>query len=344
MQLDITCSTDDNYVQHCMAMLCSVFENNRTHSIKVHLLHHGLSLEKQKMMEQLAGRYNNQIIYYDVDIDKLSCVSIADNHPNLSIATYFRFFLPSLLEEDIKRVLYLDCDVIVLKDISELFNLDMEEYGVAAVKDATPGTNAHRMVMGLDLGGSAFCAGVLMINIDYWRKYDCQMHMLDFASKMGGHLFMEDQDVLNHEFRGHWFQLPYKYGYAPMSIASLDKSQKMADIIEYVCEPSIIHYATHVKPWLDIRIPDDEYYWKYVKLSGYPNPVETRCLDRYRNPIRVTKVRYYLNLYIHPFIPDTIEILLRDIFDLLVLFTSVFNKRKFREYRIKRWLRKYTHQ
>ena len=39
----ITCSTDDNYVQHCMAMLCSLFENNAGYVFHVHLLHHALS-------------------------------------------------------------------------------------------------------------------------------------------------------------------------------------------------------------------------------------------------------------------------------------------------------------
>ncbi|WP_455541350.1 glycosyltransferase family 8 protein [Prevotella fusca] len=339
----ITCSTDDNYVQHCMAMLCSVLENNREHNVFIHLLHHSLSESSQQLISEMAKRYEAEICFYDIDIDQLSGFSIADYHPNLSIATYFRFFLPSLLDKSIKRVLYLDCDVIVLRDVSELFHIDLDGYGVAAVKDFTPGSDEHRRVMGLELDDRAFCAGVLMINLEYWRDYGSEKRLFEYASKMGENLFMEDQDVLNHEFKRRWFQLPYKYGYTPMSIVPLDNSQKWADVVEYSLKPSIIHYASYVKPWLDIRIPYDRYYWKYLKLSGFPNPCMTPCLERYKNSVRITKVRYYLNYYVRPFVPNIVEIIIKDIVDVFTLLSYVFTRRgKFKEYRLKRWLKKYN--
>jgi len=342
MRFDLTCSTDDNYVQHCMAMLCSVLKNNQNHNICIHLLHHALSEKSQELISNMVQRFGAKIYYYDVDINQLSRVSIAEYHPNLSIATYFRFFLPSLLDDSIKKVLYLDCDVIVLKDVSDLFLIDLDGYGVAGVKDVTPGSDKHRQFMGLELDDRAFCAGVLMINLEYWRKNKSEECMFRYASEMSGKLIMEDQDVLNYVFRKHWFQLPYKYGYTPMSIASLDKSQKYADIFEYVFSPSIIHYAAHVKPWLDIRIPDDQYYWKYVKLSGYPHPAKIQCQERYRKAIYFTKIRYYLNFYLRPFIPRILEYLLEDFFDLLVLISYGFGRKGFKKYRLKRWLAKYN--
>lgn len=341
MRLDITCSTDNNYVQHCMAMLCSVFENNKGHNIKVHLLHTSLSANGQSILSSMSKRYNNEIIFYEIDDRELACVSIADNHPDLSIATYYRFFIASLLPKDIDKVLYLDCDVIVLQDISELFSLDLDGYGVAAVKDVTPENDLHRQILGFELDGKAFCAGVMMINLEYWREHNCQRTMLDYANKMGKKLIMEDQDVLNHEFRGCWFELPYKYGRTPMSIAPLDKSQKYADIKEYVFHPAIIHYAAFVKPWLDIRIPDDKFYWKYVKLSMFMSPQKTKVTKDNRSKIRKLKFRYYVNFYLHPFIPDLIEMFVRDVLGLLKLFAFIFRPNLFAEYRLKRWLKKY---
>ncbi|APW34459.1 glycosyl transferase, family 8 [Prevotella intermedia] len=342
MRFDLTCSTDDNYVQHCMAMLCSVLENNRNHDIFIHLLHHGLSQNGQQLISNMVLRYGAKIRYYDVDVDRLSSFSIAEYHPNLSIATYFRFFLPSFLDSSIKKVLYLDCDVIVLKDVSELFHIDLAGYGVAGVKDVTPNSDKHRQVMGLELDDRAFCAGVLMINLEYWRLNNSEERLFKYASEMNGKLIMEDQDVLNYEFKRHWFQLPYKYSYTPMSIAPLDISQKWADIFEYVSSPSIIHYAAHVKPWLDIRIPDDQYYWKYVKISEYPTPTITHCQERYRNAIRITKVRYYLNYYLRPFIPHIFEILIKDIAGIFILFSYALGRKDFKAYRLKKWLEKYN--
>lgn len=342
MHLDITCSTDDKYLQHCAAMLCSVFENNREHDITVHLLHHGLSADSQSFLLQIAERYGDKVIYYDVDMDKLGNVSINKQwHPNLSIATYYRLLLPSLLDKTIERIFYLDCDIIVLDDISPLFTIDMDGYGVAGVEDTTPGFDYHRRVMGMTLDQKAFCAGVLMINLKYWREHDCERHLLDFAHKMEKRLCLEDQDVLNHEFRNHWFKLPYKYMRTPMAIAPLDRQQRWADVEEYVFNPVIIHYAAHVKPWLDISIPDGKYYWKYVRLSQFPNPVKTRTMERYRWPIRKAKIRYYINLYIHPFIPDLLEMLLVDVYNIFKGFALLFRPSKFMRYRIQRWLHKY---
>ena len=63
----ITCSTDGNYVQHCMAMLCSLFENNTGYIFHVHLLHHALSEHGQQLITALCQRYSCAISFYDID-------------------------------------------------------------------------------------------------------------------------------------------------------------------------------------------------------------------------------------------------------------------------------------
>ncbi len=339
MNFNITCSTDENYVQHCLAMLCSLFENNKSHHMTVHLLHNDLPIDSQSLIRELCEKYNNDILFYDIDLSSFSRVSI--KHSELSIATFFRIILPELIDSSIEKILHLDCDVIVLKDLSSLFDLDLSHFGVAAVKDSTPLNDAHRQIMGLQLDDKAFCAGVLLINLKYWRQNNCQQNMLEYANENSNNLFMEDQDVLNHEFRGKWFQLPYKYGYAPMTIANLDRDQKWSDILEYAFEPSIIHYATHVKPWLDIRIPDDTYYWKYVKLSKYPNPQKTKASKVNRKRIQKTKLRYYINYYIRPFIPNSLELLFFDLFNFVKMLVMISLPHRFKRYRLQRWYAKY---
>ena len=83
----ITCSTDSNYVQHCMAMLCSLFENNKDYIFNVHLLHHGLSVEGQGLITKLCGSYKNIITFYDIDEKLTAEFRISEDHPNLSVAT-----------------------------------------------------------------------------------------------------------------------------------------------------------------------------------------------------------------------------------------------------------------
>lgn len=340
MNIHITCSTDVNYMQHCMAMLCSVLENNRRHNITIHLLHHLLPKQNQDFFVEMCERYHQTILFYDVDESKLGTVHFS--HPDLSIATYYRLLLPVLLDKSIDRILYLDCDVIVLQDISELFEVNLDGYGVAAVKDSAPVSNAHRMLVGLNLGDKYFCAGVLLVNLKYWRENNSSEVMFDFINKHSRELVFEDQDVLNYAFRNHWFQLSNKYGKAPLSVAIMDDNQKPFDYTDYAFNISIIHYATHIKPWLDIRIPKDHYYWKYVELSGFPQPQKSKVSPHNRKRIIKSKTRYYINWYIRPWIPDFIELLIKDIFYLFVLIFNLFRPSYFKHYHLKRFLSKYN--
>ena len=340
MKLHITCSTDVNYLQHCTAMLCSVLENNKEHDITIHLLHHLLPQHCQCFLHEMCCRYRQEIIFYDVDESRLDRVHF--KHQDLSIATYYRLLLPTLLDKTIDRVLYLDCDVIVLQDISELFKIDLSNYGVAAIKDSAPISNEHRLLIGLELDCKYFCAGVLLINLQYWRKHNSSETMFDFLDKHAQELFFEDQDVLNFTFRNHWFQLPNKYGKAPLTVAIIDDNQKPFDYEEYAFNASIIHYATHIKPWLDIRIPNDHHYWKYVKLSGFPNPQTTKVSQYNRKRIIKTKIRYYLNWYIRPWIPNFLELLVWDIADVFFFFLNVLRPNAFKHYHLIKFLRKYN--
>lgn len=272
MRIDITCSTDNNYVQHCMAMLCSVYHNNAEHEIYTHLLHNGLSSNSISLFESLNKRYNNTIIFYYIDEAKVKDAKLKENSP-VTITTYYRLLLPELLSKSITLILYLDCDVIVRKDISELFTeIDMSGYGVAAVKDSLPWNTKHRFVMGLSLEEASFCAGVMLINLQYWREHDCKRKLMNFSTKDTGEVFFADQDALNFVFRKHWYQLPYQYGHSPLSIAVLNRGQRWSDYWANAYDPSIIHFAAHVKPWFKVKFPQRELYWHYLELSGFPTP------------------------------------------------------------------------
>lgn len=343
MRIDITCSTDDNYVQHCMAMLCSVYHNNSEHKVYTHLLHNGLSSESISLFQNLNARYNNSILFYSIDEEKIKDVKLKVNSP-VTIATYYRLLLPELLSESIDLILYLDCDVIVRKDISELFSdIDMSDYGVAAVKDSLPWNTKHRFVMGLSLDESSFCAGVMLINLKYWREHNCKQRLIDFSTKDIDEVFFADQDALNYVFRKHWYQLPYQYGHSPLSIAILDRGQRWSDYWANAYDPSIIHYAAHIKPWFKVKFPESNLYWHYLELSDYPNPRIIPASSDVIRSIKSLKYKYYISKYIRPLIPNLIEIIINDLINIVQFTTSINSKKKIKSFLLRRWLSKYNH-
>ena len=133
----VTCNTDDNYLQHCCAMLCSLFENNQEMRFHVHLLTHSLAADSKLFLNSLCQRYGHEISVYNVEESKLNGVKFRKNRP-LTKAAYYRILLPEILHENIERVLYLDCDIIVLGSVKELYEIDLSEYALAACQDACP--------------------------------------------------------------------------------------------------------------------------------------------------------------------------------------------------------------
>lgn len=346
MTYHVTCSTDDNYLQHCVAMLCSLFENNKEHEIYVHLLVDSLSDDSRQLISKLCKRYHGKAIYYNIDSKVLENVQLNSNinfngKQMYSIATYFRMLLPTLLPKEIRRILYLDCDVIILQDISELYNLNLENYGVAAVTESVIYGSYHRFKMGLGLQHTTFCAGVMMINMDYWRQDHSQEKLLEYCKRSWKGVYMQDQDALNYVFRDRWFVLPFKWGKMPFAIAPIDKKQKWFDIKEFVEKPCIYHYSAHVKPWLDVWFPDKHYYWEYVKISGFPNPKKTHANRQLRIRIYKSVTRFIINKYIRPFIPDIVEILLKDIYNIILFTLNILRPKRFKDLMLKRWCQKY---
>lgn len=341
----ITCSTDDYYVQHCMAMLCSLFENNIESKFHVHLLMDKLSQQSCDYLKQLCKRYKNEIFFYQIDGNSMEGIPLSElqfnGRPAYSIATYYRMLLPSIIPTEVNQILYLDCDIIVLGKVDELFSLNLKGYGLAAVSDCSPFDSYHRFKMGLGLNNTAFCAGMMMINLDYWRKNNSQTELMEYALRDWKAVYMQDQDALNYVFRDSWYQLPYKWGKTPLSVAPVDERQRWFDIEEYVFCPQIIHYSAHVKPWLNVWFPERKFYWEYVALSGYPNPQIIHTTQDVKKRIYISLARYYINKYVRPFIPNIIEQLIKDCINIVLCLLYLFRKKRMRMHILKLWYLKY---
>lgn len=314
----VTCSTDDKYAQHCAAMLCSLFENNQDKIFCIHLLTNILSEKNRKSLEGLCLRYTNKLLIHVVNEDPLDGVQFRAKRP-LTKAAYYRLLLPSILAE-LDRVLYLDCDMIILGNIAPLFELDLNGYALAACSDPMPFTDIHRLQLNHPVGTKAFCSGMMMINLAYWREHHCEETFLKFARKKREPVYLHDQDVFNYTFKGQWFQLPPKWNVSPMKVRIYDEGFRTFDYIEYYQAPIIYHYCANIKPWYGCVSPKRSYYLQYLKHSGYPDIVIqkrtfTEKLIAVKEFIRVT----YRN-QVEPFIPIILSMLINDVIGIVNLF------------------------
>ncbi len=320
MNFDVTINTDDNYIQHAMAMLDSLYENNRDHSITVHVLQKNLSEQSKEFLNVLSKRYDNKVLFYDVDESKLEGVQFRKNRP-LSMAAYYRLLLSSVLPKEIDRVLYLDCDMIVLKDVSEVFSIELDDYALAASLDHFPYDHQHRLQLHMDVGERTFCSGVMLVNLKYWRLHNVEDGLLEYAKRHRKTVYLHDQDVLNYFFKKKWFLLPPKWNRVACDVNTVKcNDYKAFDYYEYRYDPMIIHYADlGIKPWLNFATPNRKYYLKYLKNSTFEPVSFQRGSFALRLKAYKAIVTNFWGLVFSPYVPQIFKIVTNDI-KVLLLF------------------------
>jgi lipopolysaccharide biosynthesis glycosyltransferase len=263
----ICCITDDKYAQHCAVMLCSLFEKNKDKIFCIHILTTTLNEDTKQKLSNMVQSYHSTCIFHRVDEAKLKGVQLRKKVPNY--ATYFKLLLSSVIDEEINIVLYLDSDIVINGEITPIFELDIDKYALAAVEDA-PIEYAHRMQLSLPCDAKYFNAGVMLVNLAYWRKNDSENHLLAFAKKER-FVFYHDQDALNVVFQGQWFSLSpiwNKFNMYPW-LCIPPRFDRWEDTFLFKKYPIVIHYVG-LRPWFNLPfIPYGKLYRKFLYLTPW---------------------------------------------------------------------------
>ncbi|MFI3296356.1 MAG: glycosyltransferase family 8 protein [bacterium] len=269
--MNILCATDNNYVQPCYIMLLSLFEKNSSHEIDVYILVSELTAESEKALNSISTNPKHRVILIEVD-EKLNYCPIREGD-HISLAAYYRILAPMLLPAQINKILYLDVDIIICDDISDLYNTDISNYAIGAILD-TCLSNCSRLGYSLSLG--YVNSGVLLMNIDYWREHTIMDKCLEFIRLCPEKCILHDQDAINYVLREQKKLLPIKYNFQTSFLyrCLVFSDEVLREVYDIVNNRSfaILHYAAPNKPWeRGCYLPYKEYYLKYKKLSPYAN-------------------------------------------------------------------------
>jgi lipopolysaccharide biosynthesis glycosyltransferase len=160
--------------------------------------------------------------------------------------TYYRLLLGDLLPKSVDRILYLDPDIVVIKPLDKLYNIDFNGNVIAGAGhtgSVVEWFNKKRLSM--PKSSKYINAGVLMVNVDGFRKVMNTQATFDYVNKMGAKLFQADQDVLNALLCRHTIYLDEKkYNLDEHIFAKKKLTPK-----QVILYSSIIHYDGKNKPW-----------------------------------------------------------------------------------------------
>lgn len=243
--IEIVIATDDNYVQHCGVVMSSIVSNAKPDTqIRFHIISDGLIYENLQKFQSYADE-KTEVHFVYVDPDEFRQCPLPEGI-GISQATYYRLKMAELLPE-LDKALYLDCDVIVRRDLTDLWETDISQFYAAGVPDGiTPDESARRT--GLPpVQGFYSNAGVMLINLKYWRKDRLQDRFFQFIEENYSRINFPDQDVLNYCLQGRILQLSSLWNVQYFVFA--DRTDGSAETLETLRNAAILHFITTSKPW-----------------------------------------------------------------------------------------------
>ena len=253
-------------------MLSSLFISNPGVSFRVYILTGDTPDQKnQENFNRLAFLYNQDIIFITVD-ESILCNCPIRLGDHVTLATYYRLLAPLVLPDYIEKVIYLDGDLIVDDSIMDLWNTDVSNVAFAAAIDESYNDPEIYRRLGLDINIPYTSAGVLLINLKYWRQQSVMERSLDCINKMKEKLLFHDQDAINVVLQNEKSFFPIRFNFQsgyirPWAYNSYDIDMQN-NIIQAIPHPVVIHYSGPGKPWFRFNDhPYKSYYFHYKSLS-----------------------------------------------------------------------------
>ena len=272
-RINILCATDNNYAPYCGIMLASLFESNRDCWFNVFVFIDGcLSDDNQKKYKKLEQKYACTVNIMTIDDRLLENCPVnnqknVDNHSWVSKPTYYRLLAADLLPEEVKKVLYLDCDIAVVGDIKPMWNVDLTGKAIAGVADCDEEKNRNRL--GIHAHSTYINAGVALYNLEYWRENHVSELFFEYIRENETKLLLMDQDVVNGVLYDKMVIVPERYnfqvafftkGYWKIYLEAFRKTLLLENRAA-----AIVHYVGGVKPW-DYRYYGSPYYAVWDKF------------------------------------------------------------------------------
>ena len=260
--MNVMYAADDHYAELMGVSMLSLLEQNKqAEEICFYIVVDHISPENMDKVRFLAQQYGRKVTFLEKpDIKKLLGVELKTLR--WSDSAYSRLFLKELFGDPpfIKKLLYLDCDTLILSSLQELWETDLENFLGAACLECM--SNMHKKILGRKKEDNYFNSGVLLLNVDRWVKEDVQTSVIEFIRKHNGKTEYVDQGVINGVVcdrfclaapRYNLTSLAYDFTYEEMQIYRKPEFGYSRQAWEAAIKnPAVIHFTTSflsVRPW-----------------------------------------------------------------------------------------------
>lgn len=278
--LHIAIASDENYARFVAIVIASVLDNNKSFDrISFHLLSNGIEINTIKKISEAVDPGNSELKVYDIsDLPTRLGITVP---PSIALTSYARLFMEELISHDVSQILYLDTDIVVNGDLRELWATDLGNNYVGGCLDIFSGTT-FKTDVGLLVDDPYINSGMLLINLDMWRRHNIANKFVKFLFQHNGNIYHADQGIINGVCKGRITIFPPEYNvfstvlsYQYNVVQKIMKPYYSEDsYLNARANPVILHYTEgfYNRPWKRNCVhPYKETYLKYASMTAWKN-------------------------------------------------------------------------
>lgn len=246
--INIVLCTDEKYVPYCAVVVIStILHTSNPSNLNFYILTPGLNHDTSESIKSMASKYGANLEV--ITVEKI--FSDDTNLDRFGHSSLLRLYMHKYLPKDLNHVIYLDCDLLILSDISELWDTNLNNYAVGAVTDlCSPKAYYERLKTYPDYCNS----GVLLIDLNLWKEQQIGEKSLDYIRNNIDSLKYFDQDALNYVLNGNWLSLDLSWNSQSATYSAYENKYsylktRQTELLNAIQSPKIIHFIGGIKPW-----------------------------------------------------------------------------------------------
>lgn len=269
--MNLLVTLNKKYLNQLIVMLYSYLKNNKYYT-NIYIMNNDLTEEDFNYIKKKLK--TNNLIFYDIKVDKDEFID-APTSKRYPTSIYYRLASYKYLPTGIEKVLYLDPDIIIRKDIKKLYDLDLKDNCFAAATHLNSKFFKKFNQLRLKLSNKSIYinSGVMLINIKELRNSNIELNDIYlYIEKNRYRLFLPDQDIITKFFEGRIYEIDSSF---------YNMTEKLLSKYDYEWvdkNTAIIHYCGRNKPWNDGYVGKLKKYYDHYQNKVFGDKKKKQLL------------------------------------------------------------------
>ena len=249
-RISVLMAVDEQYVAPLLVTVTSLLENLRPGvGLDLYVMGSGLRPGTRGRLE--AG-WDGRVRLHWASLNNSKLELLQGYAYPLSPVANFRLVVGSSLTGDVSKVIYLDADLLIQRDIFELWEQDMQGKIVLAVQDSYIQKLPACCLAQSEVERPYFNSGVMVIDLEAWRMAEIEQCCLDAVRRLSHRTKWLDQHALNACLAGRWGRLTpvwNKQFFLNVFPDWQSSPYEEKEFLEARSGPAIVHFCSRTKPW-----------------------------------------------------------------------------------------------